>query len=284
MCSLGRHATRKRLTMSTIDFRCSQCDKHFSLDSQHAGKTAKCRCGNRFRVPHQTESNDLSFAHPGSHSQVDHSIDEDFSNYSFDPPLEPATPNSTSEISRFCTGCGTPLRDCDQFCGSCGASLGTAAPAWGDLEAENRRLRPERRTPEVDVKWYQWWLLVMQTKYAQFDGRARRKEYWFFFIDQLLIVWGTVTALVIAETVISGGNGLAGNGMLILPGVFNLVFSLATLIPGLAVTIRRLHDIGKSGWWLLIAFVPLIGALVLLLFVVREGDRETNEYGPDPKR
>jgi uncharacterized membrane protein YhaH (DUF805 family) len=94
------------------------------------------------------------------------------------------------------------------------------------------------------------WYLEVLKKYAVFNGRARRKEYWMFFLFNTIII-----------VVVGFVEGLVGS-----PDVIVLLYSLATLIPGIAVSVRRLHDIGRSGWWLLIAFVPLIGAIVLLVF------------------
>lgn len=111
------------------------------------------------------------------------------------------------------------------------------------------------------------WYLEVLKKYAVFSGRARRKEYWMFFLFNLII------ALVLGFI-----EGLAGG-----PGVIGSLYSLAVLIPGIAVSVRRLHDTDRSGWWLLIAFVPLIGFIVLLLFMVQEGQTRENEYGSDPK-
>ena len=115
------------------------------------------------------------------------------------------------------------------------------------------------------------WYLAALSKYAQFSGRSRRKEYWFFYLFNLLISVG----LAILDNVL----GLGGAGFGLLSGLY----ALAVLIPGLAVTVRRLHDTGKSGWWLLIVLVPLIGAVVLLVFMVTDGTPGANEYGPDPK-
>jgi uncharacterized membrane protein YhaH (DUF805 family) len=112
-----------------------------------------------------------------------------------------------------------------------------------------------------------WYLDVLKNKYAVFTGRARRKEYWMFFLFNLLIGLG----IAIVEAIIGTG------------GILGIVFSLAMLIPGIAVTVRRLHDTGRSGWWILISLVPVIGWIVLLVFMVLEGHPGDNEYGPDPK-
>ena len=100
-----------------------------------------------------------------------------------------------------------------------------------------------------------------------FDGRARRKEFWMF---------------VLFNFVIAAALGLVGR-VIGLGGALQALYSLGVLIPGLAVSVRRMHDAGRSGWWLLIAFVPFIGWLIALYFLVQPGETATNRYGPDPK-
>jgi uncharacterized membrane protein YhaH (DUF805 family) len=117
------------------------------------------------------------------------------------------------------------------------------------------------------------WFLAALRKYATFSGRARRSEYWFFFLFYLLIVFG----LALVDAML--GTPDDGEGLGLLSGLF----VLAMLLPSLAVGVRRLHDIGRSGWWLLVSFVPLIGAIVLLVFAVRDSDPGDNAYGPNPK-
>lgn len=111
-----------------------------------------------------------------------------------------------------------------------------------------------------------WYFEVLQ-KYAVFDGRARRKEYWMFFLFNIIVV----IAISIIETSIG------------LPTVLSTLYSLAVLLPGLGVTIRRLHDTGRSGWWVLIGLIPLLGVIILLIFFVQEGEPGENQYGPNPK-
>ena len=116
------------------------------------------------------------------------------------------------------------------------------------------------------------WYMQPLKKYAAFTGRARRREYWTFVIvnDIICLILGVIEGLtgITAESDYS---------------VLAVIFSLFVLIPTFAVTVRRLHDTGRSGWWLLIGLIPIIGALVLLIFFVLDSQAGTNEYGPSPK-
>ncbi len=104
-------------------------------------------------------------------------------------------------------------------------------------------------------------------KYAVFSGRATRKEYWMFILINSII---TVALSFLFDNI---------KGLAFIP----TIYGLATLIPILAIGCRRLHDVGKSGWWLLIMLVPFIGSLVLLVFAVMDSQTGTNKYGPNPK-
>lgn len=111
------------------------------------------------------------------------------------------------------------------------------------------------------------WYFEVIKKYAVFGGRARRKEYWTFNLYNIIISF----ALAFIE-------GLMGG-----PGVIGVLYSLAVLIPGIAVSVRRLHDTNRSGWWLFIAFVPIVGVVVIFIFMVQDSQTGNNEYGHNPK-
>jgi uncharacterized membrane protein YhaH (DUF805 family) len=110
------------------------------------------------------------------------------------------------------------------------------------------------------------WYMHVLTNYAQFSGRARRAEYWNFFLVNLII-------MLVLEFVL---------GFMHL-GFIAYLYSLAVLIPSIAVGIRRLHDTNRSGWWLLISLVPFVGIVVVLVLLALEGTPGPNQYGPDPK-
>lgn len=117
-----------------------------------------------------------------------------------------------------------------------------------------------------------WYFKVLK-QYADFNGRARRKEYWMFTLFNMIFVFIAMLMDNIFETT-------AGE----LPyGLFYFLYVLAIFIPGLAVSVRRLHDVGKSGWMYLIIFIPLVGAIWLLVLMVTDSDPGDNEYGPNPK-
>ena len=115
------------------------------------------------------------------------------------------------------------------------------------------------------------WYLEALKKYAVFSGRSRRKEYWYFVLFNIIV-----------SIVLAGIDALLGT-LTSYIGLLSGIYGLAVLIPTLALTVRRLHDIDRSGWWILIGLVPLIGAIVLLVFAVMEGTPGNNRYGPNPK-
>lgn len=114
--------------------------------------------------------------------------------------------------------------------------------------------------------FFDWYLKCVKGHYVDFDGRARRTEYWMF---------------VLVNVIISIVIGLIGRAIGL--EVLGSLYSLAVLLPGLAVGARRLHDTGRSGWWQLIWLVPVIGWIWLIVLFATEGNSGSNEYGEDPK-
>ncbi len=117
----------------------------------------------------------------------------------------------------------------------------------------------------------QWYLAVLK-KYAVFNGRASRSEFWWFVLFNIIVafVLGFIDGLL--GTTTQSGYGLLSG-----------IYSLAVLLPAIGVAIRRLHDSGKTGWWLLLCFVPIIGAIVLIVFYCLDSEPGPNQYGENPK-
>jgi len=111
-----------------------------------------------------------------------------------------------------------------------------------------------------------WYLKVIR-QYADFNGRARRTEYWIFVLFNIIF---SIAAGVL--------DSLFGTH-----GLFSGIYALAVFIPSLAVSVRRLHDVNKSGWMILILLIPLIGIIWFLILTVTEGTPGENQYGPNPK-
>ena len=117
------------------------------------------------------------------------------------------------------------------------------------------------------------WYLGVLKKYAEFGGQAQKAEYWFFFLFTILV--SVVLGIIDRIT----GSFMPQVGM----GLLGVLYSLAVFIPTLAVSIRRLHDTGRSGWWLFIGLIPLVGVIVLIIFMVQDSNPGENQYGPNPK-
>ncbi|MEV7281691.1 DUF805 domain-containing protein [Streptomyces sp. NPDC093111] len=111
------------------------------------------------------------------------------------------------------------------------------------------------------------WYLDVLKKYAVFSGRARRQEFWMFFL------FNVIAAIIVMVVDMALGT---------YPLLY-AIYALGVFLPALGVTVRRLHDTGRSGWWILIDLVPLVGAIILIVFLATEGDSQQNAHGPNPK-
>jgi uncharacterized membrane protein YhaH (DUF805 family) len=122
-----------------------------------------------------------------------------------------------------------------------------------------------------------WYLKVLK-QYTDFNGRARRKEFWMFSLFHFLII--IFSSFLIFSLSGSLYNDTEPNYILIfIIGIYLLL----TIIPSIAVTVRRLHDIGKSGWWYLINLIPYIGGFIIIIFTCMEGENKPNKWGDNPK-
>lgn len=129
------------------------------------------------------------------------------------------------------------------------------------------------------------YLNVIRSHYADFRGRARRREYWMFMLFNWIV--STVLSLPYLITSLSGdlsaGPTPEPTGLGLVSIILASLYSLAVLLPSLAVAVRRLHDTGRSGWWLLLSILPFIGGLVLFIFYVLDSQPGANRWGPNPK-
>lgn len=153
----------------------------------------------------------------------------------------------------FCSGCGAQIPASASFCPSCGA------PRDAALSADGLDQQPRTFAGSVTLCF---------RRYFQFKGRAPRSEYWYFVLFTSL----AHVAADLADLLCFGPHH----------EIFAPIVSLVLLIPGLAVWTRRMHDLDRSGWWWLLAFVPVIGWVILLVWTCTRGTNGPNRYGPDP--
>ncbi|KAA6184389.1 DUF805 domain-containing protein [Thiohalocapsa marina] len=117
------------------------------------------------------------------------------------------------------------------------------------------------------------WYLAVLKKYTVFSGRAQRAEYWYFTLFNLLIAIG----LGLVDSSLGTLNPETGYGL------FSGLYIILVLIPSLGVGVRRLHDTGRTGWWILVGLIPVIGTLILIFFFVQDSTPGSNAHGPNPK-
>jgi uncharacterized membrane protein YhaH (DUF805 family) len=122
-----------------------------------------------------------------------------------------------------------------------------------------------------------YWYLKVLKQYVDFNGRARRKEYWMFLLFSFIFA---VIAAILDNVF---GTTINIFGQKSWYGWIYLAYCLVVFLPGLAVFVRRLHDIGKSGWWYLLVFIPLVGSIILIVWVCEDSQPSENKWGANPK-
>lgn len=200
---------------------------------------------------------------------------------------------------KICPQCGTQHPDTDVSCSKCGtplsamqpnepAAFGQSAtpppppppPGYATTPPPNPAFNSQQPMgmspqPVKGVGFGEAIQRCLKEKYACFEGRASRSEYWYFYLFQFLLclglfaVWGICYALL-------------DNAGMILGGIICALVGLALLVPQIAVSVRRFHDSGKSGWWYLIVFVPYLGGLILFILMLLPSDLYPNKFGPVP--
>ena len=117
----------------------------------------------------------------------------------------------------------------------------------------------------------------MKEKYASFEGRATRAEYWYFYLFFILVLIGGVIVGAILGAVLAIGDGETAAGLAV---IVYAIITLGFVCPSISVLVRRLHDIGRSGWWFWIALIPCFGGIVIFIFTLLGSQEHNNKYGP----
>ncbi len=126
------------------------------------------------------------------------------------------------------------------------------------------------------------WMLLPYRRYADFEGRSRRKEYWMFQLLQIIVLT-LVIGLMFAGGMAMTDMGEAPGALFWLGVVLLVIYGLGSIIPAIAVQVRRFHDQDKSGWMCLLGFIPYVGGIIIIVFMCLDGTRGSNRFGPDPK-
>ena len=163
-----------------------------------------------------------------------------------------------------CQICGSDNPENAQFCGGCGVSLSASTPTDVGIDAA-----------ELPMVNFGTAVKLGFQRYVDFSGRSTRAEYWWWGLFSVVVSF----ALFIADTLTGNSSTFGWMG-----GLLDTLFTLATIIPSLALSVRRLHVITRTGWWLLLLFVPVIGWIVLIVWAIKRGDGGPNKYGPDPRQ
>lgn len=194
-----------------------------------------------------------------------------------------------NENAAVCTKCGVLVGDGNKFCPNCGAEPDPLAVICVKCGYELKPIRhsgtSSAKTKKVEScdtyngdNDFIWAVKTCFSKYATFSGRARRKEFWYWYLFTCLttiaaFLLGCLIAIIFQESNI----GVAEVFIL-----SNGIWSLIIFLPNLAVTVRRLHDVGHSGWYYLISIIPLVGVILLLIALCTDSV-DDNKYGPNPK-
>ena len=161
---------------------------------------------------------------------------------------------------KHCTQCGSLISEEDKFCGDCGAKI-------LNKEDNNNQVKYRNAGNTREQGSFDYYKQAL-SKYRDFSGRSTRAEYWYFMLYNIIIA-----ILIAIFGVIIGDE----------EGILYFLYLLVVIIPDLAVSVRRLHDIGKSGWILLIGLIPFIGFLWMLILFTTDSESGANKYGPNAK-
>ena len=196
---------------------------------------------------------------------------------------------AVSDNAVVCMKCGVLVGDGDKYCPTCGAEPDPKAVicvkcgcALKPFQTQpNNKLNGKPLILNNNVNTFKESIISCFNKYIDFSGRACRAEYWFwgcFLFFVFIAYWGLIN-IAIGNVISYGYNEDA----LMSINIIYWICCLGLLLPSLAVTVRRLHDIGKSGWWYFIGLIPLIGGIILLFWMCQDGEPSNNQYGTNPK-
>ena len=188
----------------------------------------------------------------------------------------------------YCGRCGKQIADNQNYCPYCGSSTSNANNSSSDFNLSSYVNNPSYSYANEPVKNYNLFSAYkeMFKKYAKFDGRSRRSEYWYAGLANFIIMMVAYIILfvpMITDLVNYGEPTETTAAIMAVSGLVLMIYAFAVMIPCLALGVRRLHDIGKSGWFMLISLIPYVGSIILIVFMATDSQSGPNQYGPNPK-
>ena len=191
---------------------------------------------------------------------------------------------------KICNQCEAINADGAQFCCKCGAQLGASQhgaqksgyqpqPQYKSQQQyqPQQHYQPQYQPTYATMGFGDAIRVCMKEKYASFEGRATRAEYWYFYLFFILVLIGGAIVGGILGAVLSGGDEDVAVGLVAI--VYGII-ALGFVCPAISVLVRRLHDTGRSGWWYWIALIPYIGGIVIFIFTLLNSQDHDNAYGP----
>lgn len=189
---------------------------------------------------------------------------------------------------KICSQCEAINADGAQFCCKCGAQLGASQhgaqksgyqpqPQYQPQQRGVYQPQPQYQPTYGTMGFADAIRVCMKEKYASFEGRATRTEYWYFYLFLILVMIGAAIVGGILGAILSGGDDEVAAGLAVI--VYGII-ALGFVCPSISVLVRRLHDTGRSGWWYWITLIPYIGGIVIFIFTLLGSQDRDNEYGP----
>lgn len=204
---------------------------------------------------------------------------------------------------KFCAYCGAKISESASFCPVCGAKVNNEAAQnqntgyqntgyqnagyqnmgyQGGYQSMGQQTFVQQQPEKTGLieSYKKFW-----KNYANFNGRCRRADYWYAYLANIIVVTVVTMFLGIIGGVVAGISGDEETLMAVMMGVYGLmmIYVLAMIIPSLSIVVRRLHDIGKSGAYYLMCFIPFVGGIILLVYTFMDSEPGDNMYGPNPK-
>lgn len=175
---------------------------------------------------------------------------------------------------KICNQCEAINADKAQFCCKCGNQL--ESNLHGNQNSNNQSQQPVQPMYR-HIGFGDAIRICLKEKYASFEGRATRGEYWYFYLFSMLVTIGGALVGGILGALFSGGDSDVTLGFAV---IIYCIIALGMICPGISVLVRRLHDTGRSGWWYWLALIPYVGGIVIFIFTLLGSQEYDNEYGP----